>query len=57
MQRKNTKGRPWRQGELERTDDTCMEQGPFKTAWGGLEIPCLGKDRDLRSSGMYAPCH
>ncbi|XP_069638779.1 transmembrane protein 240 isoform X1 [Haliaeetus albicilla] len=39
MQRKNTKGRPWRQGELERTDDTCMEQGPVKTAWGPWKFP------------------
>ena len=39
MQRKNTKGCPWRQGELERTDDTCMEQGPVKTAWGAWKFP------------------
>lgn len=39
MQRKNTKGRPWRQGELERTDDTCVEQGPVKTAWGPWKFP------------------
>ena len=37
MQRKNTKGRRWRQGELERTDDTCTAQGPVDTAGGAWE--------------------
>lgn len=37
--RKNTKGRPWEQGELERTGDTCLEQGPLKTSRGAWKFP------------------
>lgn len=37
--RKNTKGRPWQRGELERTGDTCVEQGPLKTSWGAWRFP------------------
>lgn len=38
MQRKNTKGRPWRrQGELEGADDTWMEPGAARAAWGAHE--------------------
>lgn len=37
---KTPKGvRPWRQGESERTDDTCVERGPVKTVWGVWKFP------------------
>lgn len=48
MQRKITKGRPWRPGELGRADDTCMEHRPIKTSPGAQEFPAWDR---VRSSG------
>lgn len=48
MQRKITKGRPWRPGELGRADDTCMEHIPIKNSPGAQEFPAWDR---VRSSG------
>lgn len=58
MQRKITKGRPWRLGELGRADDdTCVELGPVAAAWGlGSSLPGTGqRARELGLAAFSLP--